>query len=365
MKSYSIRFERLFRMIKIQEHLNKSDIDTYFNQLLVKHWEELNPKEKVTGVVYSKSSLIKKCEKYYNETNTFNYIKDYANNQKSNAIRHRKFFRYLKNKNYKNLRRIVYSKPEEFDLIKSEILRILISDDLYSKSKNGSIKQTKFGKLLSDNIFGYSKFRSSTYCVNLYKELGFEDLTCPYCNSSEIEIIPNPKKNKLELYADLDHFYPKSQNPFFAVSFFNLIPSCTYCNSKLKRDLEFSITTNIHPFYESFDDIYKFSVPLLDEYTLDINDVNIEVKNQKLNDTTLEIFNLKERMTSSTRIKKLIKILKFYKNNYKKDPVGLTEAICDSCDIPVDKKDILKFMNGKLLRDIALQLDEGKNLLNL
>jgi hypothetical protein len=55
--------------------------------------------------------------------------------------------------------------------------------------------------------------------------------TCPYCNRNTIYNLRYSKKRTSEL----DHFYPQTKYPFFALSFYNLIPSCKVCN-KIKLD---------------------------------------------------------------------------------------------------------------------------------
>ncbi len=49
---------------------------------------------------------------------------------------------------------------------------------------------------------------------------------CPYCNRNYIFSLPISKRRT----SQLDHFYPKDRYPFLALSFYNLIPSCTTCN---------------------------------------------------------------------------------------------------------------------------------------
>jgi hypothetical protein len=49
---------------------------------------------------------------------------------------------------------------------------------------------------------------------------------CPYCNRNYIFNIPETTRTTCEL----DHFYDKAAFPFFALSFYNLIPSCKTCN---------------------------------------------------------------------------------------------------------------------------------------
>ena len=69
---------------------------------------------------------------------------------------------------------------------------------------------------------------------NLYKQMTsetkrflFESLgvrVCPYCNRNYIFL---DERNKA---CEFDHFYPQSQYPLLAASFYNLIPSCSVCN---------------------------------------------------------------------------------------------------------------------------------------
>ncbi len=349
-------------MIKIQEYLNKDDSDVYWNQLLEQHWKELNPQKKSTKVEYKESSLVKKCDKYLSETITDKYIKTYANKLKRTATRHRNFFEYLKKENYKNLKRIVCAKPNEFDLITPEILAILNVNDLYTIIGN-EVKQTSFGKLLSDKFLNYNNLRKSNYAVELYKSMGFEKCYCPYCNDNKVSIVQNNTSSKHKLYFQLDHFYSKSKNPHFAVSFFNLIPSCSICNSTEKGDKEFSISTHIHPYYKSFNDIYKFEVPLESLSTGVVSEFKIKDKGIETHYLTLTDLNIFNRYIHN--IDKIKDLIKFYLNYHKKDPEELKEIIFESLKVPKTISDILKQENGKFLRDIALELDERNNLLDL
>lgn len=54
---------------------------------------------------------------------------------------------------------------------------------------------------------------------------------CPYCNRMYTTTLYGKKRVR----PDFDHFYPQSRYPYFAVSLFNLIPSCNVCN-KAKSD---------------------------------------------------------------------------------------------------------------------------------
>jgi hypothetical protein len=62
---------------------------------------------------------------------------------------------------------------------------------------------------------------------SFFEELGVH--TCPYCNRNHIQMIKNAS-GKSRQVGDLDHVIPKSKYPMFALSFYNLIPSCKVCN---------------------------------------------------------------------------------------------------------------------------------------
>ncbi len=52
-----------------------------------------------------------------------------------------------------------------------------------------------------------------------------EITVCPYCNHDFIG-----SRGDKNSGAELDHFYPRSEYPFFALSLYNLVPSCGKCN---------------------------------------------------------------------------------------------------------------------------------------
>ena len=100
--------------------------------------------------------------------------------------------------------------------------------------------------------------------------------TCPYCNRSPIHtVFDNSANQKGLIRPTLDHFYPKAKYPFLALSFYNLIPSCYFCNSSLKggekdedkdKDNEgkknkviITPKTHLNPYIDGFGDDAKFS----------------------------------------------------------------------------------------------------------
>jgi hypothetical protein len=88
--------------------------------------------------------------------------------------------------------------------------------------------------------------------------------TCPYCNRAFTFTViiddtsgKKTKQNKI-IRPQFDHFYSKSRYPFLGIAFYNLVPSCSICNSTLKGETEMSIDTHCHPYVEGYEDVYFF-----------------------------------------------------------------------------------------------------------
>lgn len=99
-------------------------------------------------------------------------------------------------------------------------------DDIYRSLK----KSTSYDKIYNDfsefNEF-YKSWSKNNINRWITKQTGLK--VCPYCN------ISYTYNRKDKVTAQLDHFFPKSEYPIFALCFYNLIPSCPACN-KLKLD---------------------------------------------------------------------------------------------------------------------------------
>ncbi|SDF14094.1 hypothetical protein SAMN05216464_11394 [Mucilaginibacter pineti] len=80
--------------------------------------------------------------------------------------------------------------------------------------------------------------------------------TCTYCNRIWTTTIKN-RHNKKVMRANYDHWFPQTKFPLLALSFCNLIPSCTVCNSSVKNDTNYSLATHMHP-YVDMDALSRF-----------------------------------------------------------------------------------------------------------
>lgn len=94
----------------------------------------------------------------------------------------------------------------------------------------------------------------------LVNQLGIT--VCPYCNHNYI-FTRDPENEKGR--ANLNHYYPKSENPYLALSFYNLIPCCKVCNS---NGIKGTQKIGVNPYEGGFENSYLFIVKNLAEFFL-------------------------------------------------------------------------------------------------
>ncbi len=349
-------------MIKIHQHLNRPDADDFLDSLALKQWDFLNQKRQ--DKEYRVNSLIKKLDALILETDTGEFFKEFSSLDVDTLKRQKDVLNYLEDNDYNKLKACVTSRPNDLLTIRKEILAIININDLYIDNGN-TVKHTPFGEKLIHSLFNYNNYRKTTFCKELLHEAGFENVTCPYCNDNPISIldISNEKDEEIILraYLELDHFYPKSRMPFFVLSFYNLIPSCSPCNATEKSDKDFCISTHINPYYESYNDVYKF---FINPYPLGLGEKPV-IEIQQLgtkNDLSTTDLKLESRYNHIYKdaVLDLINMYQNYrvKSGYYNTEFGLDweEALLQNT--PKNENEILSKRAGKMYLDIVKQIDE-------
>ena len=111
-----------------------------------------------------------------------------------------------------------------------------------------------------NKIFDYDNFSKKKvriYCAyDLAEKLDIP--TCIYCNRIYTKTVIKEDKKKT-IRPTFDHWFPKSEYPLLALSFYNLIPSCSICNSGVKGSTSFSLSKQFHPYYENPDEDFKYT----------------------------------------------------------------------------------------------------------
>ncbi|GAB6009882.1 HNH endonuclease [Dysgonomonas reticulitermitis] len=176
-----------------------------------------------------------------------------------------------------NIEEIVKCKPEDFaKLIKKY-------KENFKKSDNNF---PVFHKYMENQY----KTMSSSCGHWLAEQLNVK--VCPYCNRHYTFTIEKKRiqgKDKKTTRPEFDHFYPKSEYPYLALSFYNLIPSCPTCNHIKDKEL-----ISINPYLDEFGDNCKFVLKDKDtDKPMILDKKNITVGFSSKNDN-ITVFGLKE-----------------------------------------------------------------------
>jgi len=282
-----------------------------------------------------------------------------------------KLLEYLKN----NLTEIIIGKPIILDKHKVKLSDLSESLNFDGNLKSKSIEETEILQDLK-KIFKYSTFSSSgfqsgdiQYSGNvLVQKINLS--TCPYCNRNTIYSIKKQRRT-----FDLDHFYPQSKYPFFALSFYNLIPSCKVCNQiKLDNDnkeyinpydrrfnfnknMKFNLKIEGATFGYSTDGFKiccKISNDMLHEEEQriqnNIDDFELEDLYQNHKDIVLELIQKREIYSDSY----IDELLREYEGSLFKNKEDLLRMI--TCGY-VNDEDLDKRPLSKLIKDISEELE--------
>lgn len=204
------------------------------------------------------------------------------------------------------------------------------------KNKDGKIVLVQYiGKKKIRNIFNYSEFnkkeneeKGNYGAYQLAKNLDIH--VCPYCNRMYTVTVIT-RKTKFVTRPEFDHFLPQSSYPLFALSFYNLIPSCKICNSTVKGARELDLHNYTHPYIDN--DITKFSF----DYTLQrinqVKEILINVQEKSKISNTLEFFKIKEIYNEHKDIvENLIQFRDVFSEDYLKSlnnafPLSITKEV--------------------------------------
>ena len=261
----------------------------------------------------------------------------------------------------KNVEYILKAKPDEFEDVIFKIRQNNIDNSRLKKAFVG-------GKDYGGSI-GYSKFsskRTTTYnAYDLAQKLKVN--VCPYCNRNYTFTIKD--KNSKSTRPDFDHFYDKITYPVLALSFYNLIPSCILCNSRLKSTAKFSVATHLHPYKDSFNDYAKFKVEILNssfyfsEKGFDLKLKTITPKAEKIKeDFALETLYQEHKEIVLELIQKaqiynesyIDELYQKYEGTLFKNREDVLRHITGGF---IEDKDINKRPLSKLIKDISEELD--------
>lgn len=144
-----------------------------------------------------------------------------------------------------NLKKILIGTPEEINNLKS-----IFTSQLEINTIKKIINYKAWINL--DERATYQKYNA----YHLAEKLDVS--TCVYCNRLYTKTVISSCGKKITR-PTFDHWFPKSEYPLLALSFYNLIPSCNVCNSGVKGSTFFRLSTHFHPYYKNPDEEFKYT----------------------------------------------------------------------------------------------------------
>ena len=110
------------------------------------------------------------------------------------------------------------------------------------------ITDLKMAKKFLERCFPYNKFISKDAQYDAYRYCKAMDINvCVYCNAQLTHTVI--RRYKKTIRPQIDHFFPQSRFPMFALSFYNMIPACQVCNN-IKRDEFCDLGEIYHPYVD-------------------------------------------------------------------------------------------------------------------
>ena len=158
-------------------------------------------------------------------------------------------------------RLLIMSVLEMRDLVR-QVNHCLPKTNFYRKWKHPSAREALFAQVNKELslIFDYDAFSRQakdwnlgTLAMRLKKFIRI----CPYCNAETVyayKVGAGIGRNAKGLgrfrilKSSFDHYFPKARYPFLAISLYNLIPSCTRCNTGAKGTGYEELLDVAHPY---------------------------------------------------------------------------------------------------------------------
>ena len=205
---------------------------------------------------------------------------------------------------------------------------------------------SKIDSKLRKRIIDLKNISVCPYCNRNYINSTYKMFHCNNCNQNLFVINDIEKEclnckqeikglTKVVNTAQLDHFFPKDNNPLFAVSFYNLIPSCYSCNHmKSNKNIEYSPYDITFP----FDDVHFTYIPN------SVNDIEIKIDSCNSNfKKGIYDLGIEELYQSHLDVvNELIWKKEVYTDSYKD---GLSR-ILDQTKLELSKAEVNRFITG-------------------
>lgn len=248
-----------------------------------------------------------------------------------------------------NLEILLIGEPTDLlkknDELMNKIMDIIMPLQHSTTKEEKNLKKTK--KII-ENVFNYSGFLSKNRTNSYWLSKMIQRNTCVYCNRQYIFTVKGETTAGHKTYITrpvFDHWFPKSEYPLLSMSLFNLIPSCTICNSSLKGRNIYLINEIFHPYIHGIEPPrIKFRISRTDGPNSDWT-VKLDCENRKKETKTMKAFGLDEIYAchSNLEVKDIMKFNDAYPIGYLKQ---LFANVLKDSNGKMSRKDVYHFFFG-------------------
>lgn len=153
------------------------------------------------------------------------------------------------------LEMLLIAKPKEAYDLNNKLMKKYI-DNYCENDLTKRMLPAKYRKRLPvlERIFDYDGQISESKHTSYWLAEMIGHNTCTYCNRQYTFTVTGKNNGERITRPAFDHWFPKSLFPLLSLNIYNLIPSCTICNSGAKGDTIFTLGKHIHPYTQVDDD---------------------------------------------------------------------------------------------------------------
>lgn len=193
------------------------------------------------------------------------------------------------------------------------------------------------------HIFNYKRYISANSPFSYFLAELLDCNTCIYCNR-QYTLTVNDVNGAHIIRPEFDHWFAQSLYPDLALSYYNLIPSCSFCNSVLKNAQETEVETHIHPYLDR-DRGFKFTYLLNQNggYDVDVEVTATDPAYRRRVENTLRLFRIQEvyGAHSGLELKDMLELASAYPDEYIE---SLINKVMNSTNL--DRETVLRLLFG-------------------
>ena len=217
------------------------------------------------------------------------------------------------------VKKLLINKPQDAFNLNNDLMREIFTD--YDPLNLNTLDSHKRILKNIENVFNYngviSRNKDNAYWLS--KKVGHN--TCTYCNRLYVFTVDSRDGSNHITRPQFDHWFPKEKYPLLSMNLYNLIPSCSICNSSVKGSDVFSLSTHIHPYLQTSDDPNFFFRPQESDKTDREWTVYLDRVKDSKEDKTINSFCLDDIYDAhgDLEVKDIMNFARGYTENYLRD----------------------------------------------